>query len=392
MRRLVYFASGNYYDRFEELPFDQIILIDMSAFRDDEHTRQGSKVECWNMSAIEALQEFKIRGIQIDALVILNEGFLEGGAKYPLLTNLFLGLVYPFLKNSFLFITDFEYYRQLNLPKSIFKLDTGFATKEKLDSTDPLYLAPNIFKFNYNRHGVSQHSGHVYRITKSNHEAEKQFGNITIRLVHGSIWSDEEQYEAIGLKLNCDQKSPPWSNNIVVDHIYKKPNVFFNDLKYLTDIYDYCINKKINKIALGPWLKNDYENFLKDLINNDYQTPLAITIYHQNSNDLRELYLSFGTYFLQAFPYLFENLKKDYPNWSYFEEALNEGVGKHIFALCEVIERYKEINPIEKKPYFRQVKVKFSDLKMHLSYTNDYLTGAVQVTRNIVYYELNKKK
>lgn len=392
MRTLVYFASGSYYERYEALSFDQIILIDKSAFLDYEHTLKDSKVKCWSMSALEALDEFKNRGIQIDALVILNEGLEEGGAEYPLLTNLFLGLVYPFLKKTFLFITDFEHYRKLNMPKSMFELDAGFATKVKVIPADSFCPDPSVFMNTYNPKGISTNPGHVYRITKSKQVAEKQFGNITLRLVHGSIWSNEEQYKAIGLALNSDQKYKSYSSNFVIDYIYQKSIVFFNDFKNLTDLCDYCNDKKIDKLALGPWLNHDYEHFLRGLINNNHQTPLTIAIYHQNRNDLRELYLSCGAYFLQTFPFFISNLKKDAANWSYFEDALNKGVGKYIFAICEAIVRYNEINPNEPKTYFRQIKVKFSDLKIHLSTNNDYYKGATETARNMAYYELNKTK
>ena len=160
MRTLVYFASGCYRQEYQELEFDKVYLID-NCFKMRQQKEPNfiniEKVTCIGMDSLQSVKFLKEENIKIDCFVSLNEGLYEGGGKYAINSDLFLGYVMPLLKDKYIHIMNKNYYNNIyhvtmDLPYNV----------EEIMEKDNRYLDPFIFsKDNY-------HYGHakVYQMCR----------------------------------------------------------------------------------------------------------------------------------------------------------------------------------------------------------------------------------
>ena len=75
MKNLVYFASGLYKEDYQNLPYDNIYLID-SRFRFNTNQQIKGKVTCLKMDALEAANYLIDRKIFIDCYLIYTSSCL----------------------------------------------------------------------------------------------------------------------------------------------------------------------------------------------------------------------------------------------------------------------------------------------------------------------------
>ena len=93
MRTLLYIASGNYRREYEQLPYDQVILVDLRRF--NQQPPFGSKVRCLQMNVLDAVSMLRKEGVKIDCLVTINEGLSEGGGSFAMLSDFMIGQLFP---------------------------------------------------------------------------------------------------------------------------------------------------------------------------------------------------------------------------------------------------------------------------------------------------------
>jgi hypothetical protein len=388
-KTLLYLAAGHYLEGFNQLPFDKMYFVeknDLLFKKSYQNIPPNAEWLC--MDALKSIDYLNLRGVKIDCLVSLNEGLCEGGGGYAMFSDEVMGYLSPILKDEFVLICDFSHYDDIKHYYA--SLNWGYKKEKELKKGDQGFIDPKTFSKS------KQHSsaayGHVFKMKRISRTRDFLPGNhkIQIKIVYGSVWADESRLDAIGLSFNYSKilGDAAYNSQSISDFFQSKPKVFNLKNMSFDAVLDYCKQHNVRHLGLCPWLKCNYQEVIERLQGDLPPSLESIQFYHLNKNDFRDLYTSSADFYVDVFPYLFANLKNDTLNWCYFEDALRLGIGKYIFALCEVITQYTKHNPLEEKPHIRQIKVKFGDLKVHLSYKNDYYKGAINLTRSIVYKEL----
>lgn len=280
-KTLVYFASGTFVNpKYKNLDYENIFLIDY-AFR--ENTFDG-KLFCLKLDNIEAVNLFKDIGLKIDFFVSLNEGLFEGGGKYPVNSDVFLGYCFPIFSDKLIHLGCKEYYsgRDFSHLRHHF-LDLPFENKTELTSESKDYISPNIFSEMWEGSKIVELKRKTNRIHKI------LFSNIDVIVKHDSIWSDETSLDAIFTRFDDEYQMHKIQqfNNRVYAIKHKKSNTYKTyDIKAIIEL---CQKNGYKKIGLVP----NGLNYL-DQINtftlraNGY--PNEIFYYHLNKGDLNEIY------------------------------------------------------------------------------------------------------
>lgn len=103
-----YFASGITPMNLSSWGLENLILID-NGFLKTEMNGNIWKLKC---DAIEAVDILREKGIKLDVYISINEGLNEGGGKYPLNGQYFLGYLMQILQPNYFHIYAPNYYRQ----------------------------------------------------------------------------------------------------------------------------------------------------------------------------------------------------------------------------------------------------------------------------------------
>jgi hypothetical protein len=266
MSTLAYFASGEYKDIYQEFDYDNILLVD-HGFR--KYSRIG-KVICYDYSALRAIDEFKRKNIKIDCLVIINEGLFEGGGRYALNSDMFLGYLMPILNDEYYHYIYPKYYAFHEYKTD---LDLPFL-KTELNSTHPAYINPLIFSEHLNNINDIK----LYKMKKNRTEIEIELNkNIKIQVINDSIWCDFNSLDLIFMSIK-DQGQGDFFDK--VRRTYK-----INRNTEMREILEKCNVDKINRIGIMPWKFGDYQNAVYEIQNWDGNYPKTINFYHLNQND-----------------------------------------------------------------------------------------------------------
>lgn len=289
MKTLLYLASGPYYENYETLPYEKVILVDSHSFRNGLQQPIGSKVKCMRMDALPAIQKLKDENVRIDCLVSLNEGLAEGGGHYPIFSDFLLGYLSPILNDDIIVITNLDYYDSFTLRHQIEKMDWGFK-KSKVNPEDVDYIYPGIFSDSQrvqNRMYDAQF-GHVFRLKRNKSEISLNLNqNLKIRIIHGSIW-ENPLADLIGIKLSTT--IPLTGNgNTVQGFFLSHKNVWNIEDMSFENILKICEELKLKTISLAPWRKGDYSQMINDLRQFNGRCPEQIDFYHLNKNDFSDL-------------------------------------------------------------------------------------------------------
>jgi len=280
MSTLLYLASGDYNPKYEDLNFDEIILVDKSS-RLGANIPKNSKVKLITMDALAAIRVLKKRrgNIKIDCLVSVNEGLFEGGGDYPMFSDFLLGYLSPILSDKLLVITDIAYYNAAKIGKRVAKMDWGFESELiPADQDNPLYIDPRIFA----TYGVREkpNYGDVFLLKRNKREQALSLNpQLDIKLVHGSIWEDEDQLDLIGLKLRPRKRSRK------VDDFFQGLDVYDITNKSIEEILKDAEDKKVKHLGLTPWMNGNYDHVM-DVLRN--YTPIhlkKISFYHLRKKD-----------------------------------------------------------------------------------------------------------
>lgn len=273
-KTLVYFASGPYRPEYEDLNYDRVFLVDfIFARRSAVKPGKGSKVTCMGMDCLKAIDTLKQQNVKIDCVVALNEGLYEGGGRYAINSDIFLGYVMPILSNEYIQIMNKNYYgRNYHVT-----MDLPFE-KSEIHAGEPDYLDPFLFSSD------TYHKGHakVYRMKKkqtSSLELKLNPG-IKLSIIHDSIWCYIEELDLLAISFTPQGQG---------DFFNRIKKVYSLGEYSVADLLEHCIQNKIERIGITPWKHRYYNDFIDSirLYNKDY--PKEISLFHLNNNDFSSL-------------------------------------------------------------------------------------------------------
>jgi hypothetical protein len=268
MSTLVYFASGNYNEKYQELPFDRIFLVD-TIFRRNDLNQKG-KVTLIGKDCLASVAYFKENNILIDYFISLNEGLGEGGGSYPINSDMFLGYVMPILKNVYYHMMypgyyNFHYKTRMDLPYK----------KTIIKAGDPNYYNPMMFStYDYNKKAL------IYKMQKTvDVQSIFTIEKMKIALINDSIWSYHAKLDHLFISIK-DQGQGNFFHDIA--------NVKMIDVYTPTKkILEYCQEFKLETIGLTPWMRGNYKEFTESIKEWDGEFPKEINLYYLNQNDFQ---------------------------------------------------------------------------------------------------------
>ena len=268
---------------YESLPFEKIYLVDY-CFIGKGNRNNGSgnpniqvsksgKVICLGMDSLRAVKYLDQKKIKIDCFVALNEGLFEGGGRYAINSDMFLGYVMPFLSDEYIHIMNRNYYGNSNYHVT---MELPYLKTEILEG-DQDYLNPFIFSDD------SYHEGNakVFRMIK--HKSVEVLNinpNIQLSIIHGSIWNYKDELGLLATSFT------PQGQGDFFDRSNKA--VSLRELSVI-EILDICVQKKIEVIGLTPWAKGNYSSFIDQIKNYTQEYPKKISLFHLNKNDFKSL-------------------------------------------------------------------------------------------------------
>jgi hypothetical protein len=303
-RTLVYFASGREIKRaYIDLPYENVVLVDY-CFKNRNRVYHD-KVFTIGLDCVHAIDLFKILNIKIDCFVCINEGLYEGGGKYSINSDGFLGYASPVLADPFIHIGCKDYYWK-NQPGQSQNmeyhhlvehwLDIPFKSKQIITSDNKNYISPLIFPFE-TRFG--ERASVTLLKDKSSKECQFFYKDLLVRVKHKSIWLDMDQLDATFLSYeNRYQQGKMEQFNSKVfsmDHLKyftnhsatSQRNNSKHDMDDTQKIKDLNKEKVIRTIGLVPCGAN-YMEMIKDIAVRG--KIKEIVFYHMNKNDFGSLY------------------------------------------------------------------------------------------------------
>ena len=285
---LLYLASGPYRRSYENLPFDQVILVDRDLIRFPRARPENSKVNLLRGDALPAIQKLKKRdGIKIDCLVSVNEGLCEGGGDYPIFSDFLLGYLSPILADELIVITDINYYTQTEkIGDRVAQMDWGFESV-RIDSSHPKYLDPKLFT--NNRVGDNRDYGDVFLLKRKKSKVSLPLNDqLSVDLIHGSIWEDEADLNLIGLHV---KPKPRVREKYDIESFFKKnEKVDLIRGAAIEDILSFAEERHIKHLGLTPWMKEDYHHVIEVLRTYQPKHLEKISFYHLRKDDYKMLY------------------------------------------------------------------------------------------------------
>lgn len=287
MKTLLYLASGPYYEEYESLPYDKVILVDSASTYANYRPGNNSKVEFMNMDAMYTIKALKERNIKIDCLVSLNEGLLEGGGLYPIFSDFLIGYLSPILNDEILVISDPDYYGALRMSSVVKNMDWGFVGK-KVKPNDAEFIYPGIFSSQQRALSLmyDKKFGQIKKLIRNRSEHTLNMkSKLTVKLIHGSIWENSNA-DLIGIGLSGENHLTGVSRNVTIKKFFHEHNNFRNihQLEF-NDIIRICEEKKLRTISLAPWKDGDYEQVIRDIQEFDGNFPAELNLYHLNKTD-----------------------------------------------------------------------------------------------------------
>lgn len=270
MSTMVYFASGEYRQHYQRLPFKSIFLVD-NCFKKYDLFQKG-KVTLIGRDCLKSIEYFRQQNIMIDYFISLNEGLGEGGGSYPINSDMFIGYVMPILKNEYYHMMypgyyNFHYKTRMDLPYK----------KTIINRGDPNYFNPMMFStYDYNKDAL------IYKMQKAiNIQVILKTKNRKVTLINDSIWCYYEKLDHLFISI-----------------INQGQGIFFHELTKvkmielntpIRKILEYCMELKLETIGITPWMRGKYKDFTESIEKWDGDFPKEIKLYYLNQNDFQIL-------------------------------------------------------------------------------------------------------
>jgi len=189
MKTFAYFASGGRLKpEYNSLPFDRVILIDKAGEGERVNHRLDLRKKIINLriECNHSIDWMIENNIQLDGVMIKNEGLGEGGGDYPLFGRSFFSRVLPLLKNKSILVTKMDHYGYLyqnlidKLPISLKRLDSSEYQRS---------FGELIDVFEMKKMEV------IHKVSKINNIQINSFTN-------KSVWEDRAKLDAIFINVN----------------------------------------------------------------------------------------------------------------------------------------------------------------------------------------------
>ncbi len=224
------------------------------------------------MDCLEAVNYLKQHKIEIDCMVSLTEGIYEGGARYPVNGDMFLGYAISIFSDEYIHIMNKNYYCNhyhvtMDLPYQM--------TEIKVENKD--YLDPFIFSDD------SYHKGHakVFRMKKrTSVEYLNINSKIQISITQDSIWNYIDELDLLAISITQQGQG----------NFFERSNKVVSLRKLsISEVLDICVQRKIKRIGFTPWAKGKYSSFIDQIKNYTEEYPKVISLFHLNRKDFKPL-------------------------------------------------------------------------------------------------------
>ena len=224
------------------------------------------------MDCLESIKFLKQENIKIDCFVSLNEGLFEGGGRYAINSDLFLGYVMPLLKDNYIHIMNQNYYCNMyNV-----SMDLPFEMKE-ISENDKRYISPFIFsKDDYHKNNAK-----VFQMLRI-FNIQNIFLNpkLKISIINDSIWNYYNELDRIVILFTSQGQR---------NFFDKLPKVIDLNHSSIDEIFSICKKNKIEKIGFTPWGRGDYNSFINRVKEFNDEYPKELYLFHLNKNDYKKI-------------------------------------------------------------------------------------------------------
>jgi hypothetical protein len=383
MKTLVYLASGAFKKEYYTLQFDAMYFIDYDAELRKSYPIESTNILFIGKDALLSIDELKRNNVQIDCLVVINEGLFEGGGVYPMFSDFLMGYLYSLLKDEFTLITDLNYYKTTTY-KALSKLDWAVEKISELFPGDQNYISPRIFTTYAS--DMAEPFGQVFKMRKVDCETVLSTKNnrLKIKLIHGSIWTDADDLDYIGLKLSNDgvRLTSSGIRNIQTssDFFSAKTNVQNLNNKSFEEILRDAESKQAQVLGLTPWGACDYENVLTLLENHQGTQVKEVRFYHLNKNDFAGIYKSYANQIIAAYPKFFSDIIKSDAYFNQYLSVIKMGCGPTIRKLCaEITQALKADEDFR----FSEIKIESNALSVKSRTSNQFIQDLLQTTMKL---------
>ncbi len=382
MHTFLYLASGSYNINYEKLNFNKMYFVDSNIGLRKSYPENSNSIRFIAKDALLAIDHLKAENVRVDCLVIINEGLFEGGGSYPMFADFLMGYLYPLLTDEFSLITDLTPY-QTTKYKALSKLDWAVEKVEELFLGDKDYLNPRIFSTHTSN---KERFGQVFRMRKVDSKTVFNTRNnrIIVKLIHGSIWSDTDDLDYIGLKL---------SNDGVHLHSRGKRNIrtsgeFFASKPYVHNIQNKSFEEVLADaesnsaeiIGFTPWSENDYDEVLTLLEKHKGTQVKEVRFYHLKKNDFEGIYRSYANRIIETCPNYFSNIIQSDVSENQYLTLIKRGYGSLILKLCEEI---TQALSTDEEFSFSIIKMDSDELCVQSRTKNEVIQGLLQMAMQL---------
>lgn len=267
---LLYLSSGNYNEKYYELPYDYIILCDKYAFQSCEV--KDEKILLINYDNNKLIRKLISSNIKIDCFVGINDGCREAGNYECINTSNFFARLSPILKDECLYITDHKSENQFSISKKFYDVPFSVDLIENPDFVNKNftpYYSPYIRTWNLKRN--------------NNLPETAKLGKINCSVINQSIWDRTHALDCIFIK---PYPPKPYLNGVKFNVVDLSPYVN----KSFVDILSYANKNHLDAIGITPYLEGNYSSVLEAIENWNLDFPKSILFFHMNSYDMEIIY------------------------------------------------------------------------------------------------------
>jgi hypothetical protein len=379
MKNLLYLASGAYSFKYSSLPFDRMYFADYNTSFQRGYPDEPTHIRFIGKDALLVIDQLKMDNVRIDCLVVINEGLWEGGGMYPLFSDFLMGYLHPLLKEEFTLITDLNYYKTTTY-KALSKLDWAVEKISELFPGDQNYISPRIFTTYAS--DMAEPFGQVFKMRKVDCDTVLSTKNnrLKIKLIHGSIWTDADDLDYIGLKLSNDGVRLPSTGirNIQTssDFFSAKTNVHNLNNKSIEEILQDAESTGVEILGLTPWGAKDYDKVLALLENHQGTNLKEVRFYHLNNNDFEGIYRSYANRIIEAYPNFFSDIIQSNAYYNQYLSVIKRGRGSLMLKLCTEIEKALKADEDFR---FSEIKIDSNELRVQSRSNNQFVQGLLQM-------------
>jgi hypothetical protein len=262
---LFYPSSCDYSPRFQDIPFDAVILNSASI-----EPQVIGKVCCLNYDNNELLGLLLAKGIRLSAVVVIRDGCAEGGNYECCANDGFFGRLMPVVSESFEYLRDHGP-KIIDVPAQCDECEIPGYLDAFVEASNPIRAVSS------------------YRVTvTSQTEREVLLGQIRVRTIWDSIWKAYDQHGLIVVK-----------DNVAVSHYL---GGLGTSQKLVASVER---ETKSRMTSIEPWLKRAddlglrrvslipmggrrYKKIIREIQCWSRDYPQEISFYHLNRNDFQD--------------------------------------------------------------------------------------------------------